>query len=344
MESKPTKNPKFILFIVMMSILAFLTYVFKEIALLFFGSYVIACAINPIVDWMSKYLPRAVAISLIYILGLISFIIITIPLCAIVIDEMTLLLDNLPVYLAFIKKVVLYIVRLDIPAKNILFNFNMITQTMTHFATEVLNQSLNLTKSIIEGVTIAFTTAIIVLYMLLDKPVLRNGVLSFFPEDIRGKVHNMATNISHKIGGYVIGQIIMMLAVGVVTGIGLFFCKIKYAALLGLIAGLFDIVPIVGPMLAFMLAIIVAAPLGLKAVIATTFVYIFAQWSTNQFLKPFLFGKLLDLHPIVIILALLVAAQTLGVVGVILSPAIAATICVIFQEFYLKVINKNGDE
>ncbi len=344
MDKNSQKHSKFILFLVMMAVVVFLIYVFKEISLLFFGSYVISCALNPLVDKMSKVMPRWLAIAIIYIMGLVTLILIAIPLILIAIEETAAFLRNLPIYLSFAKSTVLYITKLDIPALNLVFNFNTLSHTVEKFGTEILNQSINLTKDIIEGATIALTVAIIVLYMLLDKPILKEGILSFFPEEIREKIHLMGRAISYKVGGYVIGQAFIMLVVGILTGVGLFLFKIKFAALLGLIAGLLDIVPIAGPFVALMMGILVAAPLGLKAVIITFFIYMFAQWSTNHFLKPALFGKLLDLHPIVIILAILVAAQTLGVAGVILSPAIAATLYVIFQEFYLKVINKKTNE
>jgi predicted PurR-regulated permease PerM len=344
MESKPTKSYQFILFAIMTIVLLVLIYIFKEIALLFFGSYVIACALSPFVDFLSKYMPRWLSIALVYLLGVTALLLVAIPLCILAIEESALFLHNLPEYITYIKHIFINISKIDIPAKALVFNFNTITQATTRFGAEIVNQSLNLTKNLIEGVTIIFTSSIIVLYMLLDKPILKDGILSFFPEKIRDKVHQMARAISYKVGGYVIGQIIVMIAVGILTGLGLFIFKIKYAALLGLLAGLLDIVPIAGPILAFTLGAIVAAPMGAKAVLLVLGVYITAQWSTNQFLKPALFGKLLDLHPIVIILALLIAAQTLGVAGVILSPAIAATICVIFQEFYLKVINKKENE
>lgn len=344
MEQNSRKNSQTILFAIMISILLVLIYIFKEISLLFFGSYVIACAINPLVDWFAKKMPRWMAITLIYVLGIVILLIIAIPLCVIIVEETALLLKNLPNYIAFTKQLLIDISRLDIPARKLLLNFNTISEAMSNLGGRILDQSLNITKNVLEGFTIVFTASIIILYMLLDKPLLKDGVLSFFPSNIREKAHSMGRSISIKVGGYVIGQLLNMLAVAVFTGVGLLIFKIKYAVLLGLLAGLLDVIPIAGPFIACAMGIVVAAPNGINAILAVISVYIFAQWITNQFIKPALFGKLLDLHPIVIILALLVAAQTLGVAGVILSPAIAATVCVIFQEVYLKVINKENND
>ncbi len=344
MEQNSKKNHQTILFSIMIAILLVLIYIFKEISLLFFGSYVIACAINPLADWLSRKMSRGLAITLIYFSAIIGILIIAIPLCVIIVEETALLLNNLPTYIAFTKQLLVNIASLDIPARKLLLNFNTISEAMTNLGGRILDQSLNITKNVVESFTIIFTASIIVLYMLLDKPILKNGILSFFPPNIRDKVHTMGRSISIKVGGYVIGQVLNMLAVAILTSLGLFIFKIKYALLLGLLAGLLDIIPIAGPFIACTIGIIVAAPNGINAILSVIGVYMTAQWLTNQFLKPVLFGKLLDLHPIVIILALLVAAQTLGVAGVILSPAIAATVCVIFQEVYLKVINKENDD
>ena len=132
-----------------------------------------------------------------------------------------------------------------------------------------------------------------------------------------------------------------MSTVAILTAVGLMVLKVEYAVLLGLVAGLLDIVPIVGPTLAFVLGLLFALPQGWLVVLGVIVVYLAAQWISNNFIRPFVFGKFLDLHPIIIIFAFLIAAQFLGVWGVILSPAIAALLLTLFDELYLKTINKN---
>ena len=72
----------------------------------------------------------------------------------------------------------------------------------------------------------------------------------------------------------------------------------------------------------------------------TFVVYMIAQWAQNQLLRPIVFGKLLNMHPLMIIVALLISARFLGFWGVILSPAIASVICVLVDELYLNKINE----
>lgn len=337
MNSSP-KNTKIILFSTMVIIFLILAYIFKEISLLFFGSYVIAASISPFVDFLSRKMPRGVAITIVYVLGTAIGLLIAIPLLAIISKETTQFINNIPHYFTILQNI---IDQLENTFPFLSIDINIILGSFQDIAPKLINKSLDFTQKIFEIITIALSVAVIVLYMLLDKPIIKIGLLSLFPNNIREKAYTMGKSISKKIGGYVIGQVLTMVATGIITALGLLIFKIKYAFLLGLIAGLLDIIPIAGPIIAFTLGVLVALPNGIGAILAVCFVYAFAQWATNQFVRPVLFGKLLDLHPIIIILALLVSAQILGVMGAILSPAIAAAIYVIFQEFYLKVINKN---
>ena len=132
-----------------------------------------------------------------------------------------------------------------------------------------------------------------------------------------------------------------MFIVGLMTAIGLFFINIEYALLLGIITGILDIVPIVGPTVALALCMIMAYQNGAGGVLLVLFIFLLVQWISNNLVRPVVFGRFLDLHPLVIIFALLVAAQFLGVWGVILAPAIAAMICVLFDELYIKTVNKS---
>lgn len=132
-----------------------------------------------------------------------------------------------------------------------------------------------------------------------------------------------------------------MLAIAILTAIGLFLIKVDYAVLLGLITGVLDIIPLIGPTVALILCLIMANQMGPIGLILVVLIFLIAQWLSNNLVRPIVFGKFLDLHPLVIIFALLVSAQFLGVLGVVLAPAIASLVCVLFDEIYIKTINKS---
>ena len=109
--------------------------------------------------------------------------------------------------------------------------------------------------------------------------------------------------------------------------------------LLGVITCVLDIIPVIGPSIAVGIGLITSASGGFLYVLLTFIVYMIAQWAQNQLLRPIVFGKLLNMHPLMIIVALLICARFLGFWGVILSPAIASAICVLVDELYLDRIN-----
>jgi len=121
--------------------------------------------------------------------------------------------------------------------------------------------------------------------------------------------------------------------------LGLLIIKVDYAVLLGLITAVLDIVPVVGPALALIICLITAYKAGPLTLALIVVVFSIAQIAENNLVRPYIFGKFLDLHPLIIYLFLLITAQHLGVVGVIFAPAIAATACVLVQELYIKNIN-----
>ena len=128
------------------------------------------------------------------------------------------------------------------------------------------------------------------------------------------------------------------------TGLGLRLIGLEFALLLGIIAGFLEIVPIMGPIASAVPAVIIA--LGHDPIMAlwVILVYTVVQRLQNHILTPMILGSFLEMHPLVIIVAIFIAASTLGVFGVILSPAIAASFYVLFQELYLKKLEQNPQE
>jgi predicted PurR-regulated permease PerM len=120
---------------------------------------------------------------------------------------------------------------------------------------------------------------------------------------------------------------------------GLLVLKVEYAVLLGLITAILDIIPVIGPGIALVIALIVNFKAGWLTMILIIAVFSLAQLVENNFVRPLVFSKLLDIHPLIIYFFIFVTAQYLGVVGVIFAPAIAATTCVLVEELYIKNIN-----
>ncbi len=344
MEIKELFTIRNVFFIALLIFVVYFIIQIKEIALLFFGAYVIACSLTPLVDKLEKKkMNRGLAAGLVVILTSVVGAIFLLPIFIVSIREASAFFENMPDKIEWLKH---FLSHTQINGATLLSMINL--EEMAHsssaIAKNVLSSSINFTKSVGEGVAIGFSIIMIVFYLLLDKKLLHKALLRFFPSETREKVKEIHHSIEEKVGGYVIAQSLSMVVVGVITALGLLIFKIKYAIVLGLIAGILDIIPIIGPIVAFSLGAFVALQKGWLYIIPVAVIYVGAQWISNQIVRPLVFGKFMDMHPLLIIFAFLVAAKFLGVWGVILAPAIASLFTVLIDELYLKTVNQGSVE
>ena len=308
------------------------------ILLLFFGAYVLACALNPYVTKLMKKMNRTLASTIVLLTSIVSIIALFIPIGFVAYKEIKGFLMLLPQKLTgmmnFLSNTEIYGHKLSdmIDTETILGN-------SSNFAQGIVNQSWNITISAFQVLMITVALTMIVYYILVDKSYLREKFLQFFPPRLKTKASEILTTISEKVGGYVRAQLLSMTAVGIMMTIVLVILGVEYSTLLGLITGILDIIPIIGPTLALGVIILIAYPLGLAKIALIIVGFLVVQQISNYVVRPVLFGKLMALHPLMIFLALFLAEQFLGFWGVILSPAIAATLCVLIDELYIKPMN-----
>lgn len=330
---------KNVIFLILVGILLLILPKIVNILLLFFAAFVIACALNPFVNKLQKHVSRTLASLIAVLCSCIAIFMLFIPILIMTYKEISNFLGNLPgkiiALFNFLNSTTVFGQKLsDIVTINSIFT------NKTDLAGNLVNQSWTFTLGIFEVAVIAVALMMIVYYLLVDKAYLREKFLEFFPQDIKLKASQILTTISNKVGGYVGAQILSMAAVGIMTTIFLFIMGVEYSLLLGLITGILDIVPIVGPTIALSVILLVAYPFGIGKAILIIALFLLVQQLSNYIVRPIVFGKYMELHPLMIFLALFLAQQFLGFWGVILSPAIAATVCVLVDELYLTPINE----
>ena len=308
-----------------------------DILMMLFGAFVITCAISPIINKMEKRMPRVWAVTLLLFLMILASFLIFVPLITVCIKEAIQLIGNFPNVIDEIEKVLNF----QLFGKSIssFVTFEAVKDPLTQGAKQLVENSIVAGKWVANFFTTIFAIAIIVFYFAYDEKRLKDKFIEFFPVEHKERALKIFENIASKVGNYVFAQGIAMVFVGLMTSIGLLLLQNPHAVLLGFIACVFDIIPVVGPALAIIIGLLTSIDMGFVAVLLTFVVYMVAQWSQNQFLRPIVFGKLLNMHPLMIIIALLISARFLGFWGVILSPAIACAICVLVDELYLNKIN-----
>ena len=308
--------------------------------MLLFASFVLAAALNPFVNKLEEKVKNRALSSSIIVLGSIVLLFALI----------------LPIIVMCYKEIELFIAIMPQKAMN-LYNFvthsklyghtlaeiipmDQLMDASSNIAQNLFNQSVNFTMAAAQMIFVTLALTMFIYYILVDKNYLRSKFIEFFPPDLKEKASFILHNITSKVGNYVRAQVVSMITVGVMITIAVAVLGIDYPILLGLIAGILDIIPLLGPTVALVVIIAVAFPLGITKIILAIILFLVAQQISNYVIRPFLFGKFMKLHPITILVALFVAEEFLGVWGVILSPAIAATLCVLVDELYLSPINE----
>lgn len=316
------------------------------VLMLFFGAYVIACALNPYVTKLMKKMNRTMASSVVLMGSILAIIALFIPIFFVAYKEIKTFLITLP---EKITDVTNFLLNTEFMGHKIpeMFDPGSILGSSSSFAQGLVNQSWSFTVGIFQLIMVSVALTMIVYYILADKVYLKQKFLEFFPPDLKDKANEILSNISNKVGGYVRAQILSMAAVGIMMAVVLVILGVEYSTLLGLISGILDIIPILGPTIALGIIILVAYPAGIIKIILIVAGFLLVQQISNYVVRPVLFGKLMELHPLMIFLALFLAEQFLGFWGVILSPAIAATVCVLIDEIYIIPMNlkaKDSDE
>lgn len=331
---------KNIIFIILMAILLIFIPKIKDIAILFFASYVISCSLNPIVDKISTKIKRSFAATFVILGSLLILALFVIPIIVMGGHQIKSFLTLMPDHIETVKSYLLSLPFIEKTSLMSQINLSDVVSSASDLTSNVLTRSIDFSKGFASSLIYFLAAIIIIYYFLADKDTVREAYMSFFPAEMKNRAREIIESISQKIGGYVIAQIVTMLSVGFIVMIGLMILGIDYALILGLLTAVFDIVPVVGPMAALVVILLAVYKLGALKVGLVILIFAFAQWAENNLVRPYIFSKFLDLHPLVIYFFLFITAQYLGVIGVIFAPAIAATVCVLIEELYIKNINK----
>jgi predicted PurR-regulated permease PerM len=176
-------------------------------------------------------------------------------------------------------------------------------------------------------------------YVLMDQRAGRDTLDRALPGPIRADFWSVITIVDHDFSGYLRGQLILGLAVGAAAGIGLGFLnllgmEIPYVLILAVIAGITELIPLIGPILGSIPAIILGFTDGPTTGLAVLALYIAIQQLENNFLVPRIVGESVGLHPAVLMILLVVCAQVFGVIGAILSAPLGAVFRDVFQYLY----------
>jgi predicted PurR-regulated permease PerM len=303
-----------------------LLYLLRDIVLVVFAALVLAVAVDRPIDALErKGVPRVLSVTFIYLLlfAAVAFLIYLIfPVLAMQIKN---LLTN---YSFYLKKIG------QLQPKTTLFNIRDLVDQFADKLTASASTVFGTLASFFGGVISFFTVLLLAIFFSAQEDGVRKFVFYLAPEEHQQYTLIVFDKIQQRVGGWLWGRIILSIALGLLVGVGLYFLKIKYALLLGCMAALLSFIPIVGPVISAVPAVLLGlsktAVLGLSVTLLYLFIFTIVE---NFVLIPILMKKAVDLNPALIVLVLLIGAKVAGTTGAILSIPAAAVIAVLVEEY-----------
>lgn len=224
----------------------------------------------------------------------------------------------------------------------ITFDANTLQHGVQKYGTSVLNGMANgfggIASSVIGYLVYLLTVPVMTFYMLSDGHKLLPLLQKWFPKR-RKDMAEVAARLNETLSQYIMGQVLEMIFVGVATGVGYVLIGEKYALVLGIIAGIANIVPYLGPYIGIIPALFVAATQGVWQIFWTIVVVAIVHLIDGNIIYPRIIGAHLNIHPMTILILLLAAGNVAGPAGMILAIptyAIIRTLVVYLWEFFVE--------
>jgi predicted PurR-regulated permease PerM len=177
------------------------------------------------------------------------------------------------------------------------------------------------------------TILLLPFYLLLEAKSLQNGMLSLVHSDSRARAARIARHVTEKVGAWLGGQFVLAAVIGSTATVGYWLIGVPYFYVLGLLAAVGEMIPVVGPILAAIPAILLGATVSPQTAFITTGFCWAQQFVENNFLVPKIMGRQVGISPVTIMVALLTGTSLFGFVGAILAVPTAAIAQVLVQEF-----------
>lgn len=211
-----------------------------------------------------------------------------------------------------------------------------IVQTLFSFFSQYVVQLTLNTISLFTIITFLF---IITFYFLYDETLLTRDIATLLPLKTKKFLKGLREEIDKKLKNYLKGQLLLCLAVGIATWLGCVIVGLNNVLLLSFIAGVLEAIPIFGPIIATVPAIIIAltqspTPFGIlnwHYALLVIGIYFIVQRLENTFLVPVILGKSVDLHPVIILFAVSLGGYLGGILGIFLAVPIASIISIIIR-------------
>lgn len=310
-----------------------LVFLIRDVLALFVIAIVLSSAFDPMVHWLSKVkFPRALSITIIYLVFLSIITVVVVMLAGPISQQIVEISNSFPQIYAKFNALLDSLHRLE--GVNVNSTPSSGGTSLTQLAqslSQIGSGIFNAVTSVFGGILSFFMVLVITFYLVIEEDGVKKFITNIFPSNKKQQVHDLVEKIQERLGMWFRGQMMLSLIIFVAVYIGLVFLKVKYALLLAVLAGLLEIVPILGPWLSALIAVFFAWSDGFNKALSTGILYFVIQQLENHIIVPKVMGRSTGLNPIVVILAILTGGRLAGVIGALLAVPVATALSVYFE-------------
>lgn len=306
----------------------------RPLGLLILG-VTLAAALAPPVRWLDRWLPRALAVILVYLALVLLFVAIgwlILPSLAAqaqtfqetlpqqIVQTQQWLNERLPVSLSQVVEPL--IARLDATGG------------------QLLSLPITVVTSVVDAVFELISVVFISIYALMAAPQILDFLLSLFPKRRRPRIAGFFGDLVMAVGGYVRGVALSSVIIGMITYLGLMVIGVEYAAVLAVLAGFLEIIPIFGPIIATVIVVGVALLQSLNLALYALIFMVILQQVEGNIVTPNVMSKQTEVNQLAVLIAITAGGLVGGLFGLLVAVPLAAALNVLSQEVVAPMIRR----
>ncbi|HEX9502954.1 MAG TPA: AI-2E family transporter [Patescibacteria group bacterium] len=316
-----------ILKLLFIGLLLWFLWAVRSVVLIFLISIIISSAIDPVADFLHKRrIPRGLSVLMVYalFLGIVALVgFLMVPPITRQFEQ----ISKTDVYGSFIAKIGVYRENLAHSAWG-----QALSDNIKQLAGNLSNTLFQTTKGVFDGLIGVITVLVISFYLTAEENGMKNFIKHLAPYKHQAYVMGLVNKIQRKVGAWVLGQVILSVVIFGLTFIGLTLLKVEFALALALIAGIFEIVPFIGPFIAVIPAVLFAFLQNPPLAVLVIALYIVVQQLEAHIVVPVVMSKSVGLNPVLVILSVLIGGSLAGIIGALIAIPVVSGLSVFVQD------------
>lgn len=319
-----------------MILLISILFVSRDILVALFLAIVISSALEPLVSRLEKRkIPRILSTLGIYIIGILILAMLIYTVVPLALSEFGNLLE---VFGGKLSGTIFEFVDASSTIEAIKSSLTKIGGLLFSGSTSLLDIS----SRFLGGITFTVSVFVLSFYLTMDRDGVGRFVETIMPSIYEDRILDLYSRVRRKIGRWFAGQVFLSFTIGLLVFLGLTLLGVKYSLVLGILAGVLEIVPYVGPIFSGGLAVLLAFPDSLSLSLYVLALFILIQQIENNLLLPIVTHLTTSLNPVVTLVALLIGTKIFGFVGLILAVPAAVLLQEVVEDWFTSKQKRRG--